>query len=71
MWLLSTARAELHYFPSPESVQDGYATLSHVWTAEEQSFRTIQKLRKTCDATGANIRKNPECELKVKRDNHS
>ena len=56
MWLLSTARAELHYFPSPESVQDGYATLSHVWTAEEQSFRTIQKLRKTCDATGANPR---------------
>ncbi|RPD57969.1 HET-domain-containing protein [Lentinus tigrinus ALCF2SS1-7] len=56
MWLLSTARAELHYFPSPESVKDGYAILSHVWGPEEQSFKAIQKLRKRCGATGENPR---------------
>jgi hypothetical protein len=46
MWLLSTDRAELHYFSSPEAVanSDGYAILSHVWDSEEQSFQDIQAL---------------------------
>lgn len=44
MWLLSTERAELHFFPSPESVPGGYAILSHVWDAEEQTFQDTQAL---------------------------
>ena len=46
MWLLSTDRAELHYFPTAEQVAetDGYAILSHVWDEEEQSFQDLQSL---------------------------
>ena len=45
MWLLSTSRAELHYFPSPEAVPEGYAILSHVWgqISEEQTFQDVQQ----------------------------
>lgn len=39
MWLLSTDRAELHFFPSPEAVTGGYAILSHAWGSHEQSFQ--------------------------------
>ena len=52
MWLLSTDRAELHYFPSPESVPGGYAILSHVWGGQEMSFQDVQKLRELCSAGG-------------------
>ena len=45
MWLLSTDRAELHYFNKPEDVPGGYAILSHVWQGKEQSFQEIQTLR--------------------------
>ncbi|RPD57984.1 HET-domain-containing protein [Lentinus tigrinus ALCF2SS1-6] len=56
MWLLSTDRAELHYFISPVHVQDGYAILSHVWNNEEQSFKDVRKIIKTCTSTGENPR---------------
>ena len=52
MWLLSTDRAELHYFSDPESVPGGYAILSHVWDEEEMSFQDIQVLRKQCASRG-------------------
>ncbi len=62
MWLLSTARAELKRFPSPEAVKEGYATLSHTWKPEdedgpeEQSFQDVQKIMKRCARKGRNPR---------------
>ncbi|PIL26915.1 hypothetical protein GSI_10053 [Ganoderma sinense ZZ0214-1] len=56
MWLLSSSRAELHFFPSPESVPEGYAILSHVWGPDEQSFQSIQALQKSCTESGRNPR---------------
>ena len=52
MWLLSTDRAELHFFSAPEDVREGYAILSHVWSASEQSFKELKKLGKRCALTG-------------------
>ncbi|KAH9942154.1 HET-domain-containing protein [Epithele typhae] len=50
MWLLSTDRAELHYFSSPEDVPGGYAILSHVWSKSpeppEQTFQDIRRLHR-------------------------
>ena len=45
MWLLNTARAELKFFATPESVSGGYAVLSHVWDKQETTFQEIQALR--------------------------
>ena len=56
MWLLSTARAELHFFPSPEHVPGGYAILSHVWDKEEQAFQDLRALEKECALDGSNPR---------------
>ncbi|KAI0359555.1 HET-domain-containing protein [Trametes cingulata] len=58
MWLLSTDRAELHFFAGPEAVPEGgYAILSHVWvTGEEQTFQDLQAIRQTCAQTGENPR---------------
>ena len=44
MWLLSTDRAELHFFPSVEAARRaGYAILSHTWDDTEQSFEETPK----------------------------
>ena len=50
MWLLSTARAELTFFASPEAVPGGYAILSHVWLkdTEEDTFQQVQLCAKEC-----------------------
>ena len=56
MWLLSTHRAELQFFPTANDVPKGYAILSHVWDLEEQSFQDVQALREQCTATGLNPR---------------
>ncbi len=56
MWLLSTDRAELRAFVSPNTVPDGYAILSHVWDAEEQTFTDVRKLGKKCARRGENPR---------------
>ncbi|KAI0369034.1 HET-domain-containing protein [Pilatotrama ljubarskyi] len=58
MWLLSTDRAELHFFAGPEAVgEGGYAILSHVWvTGEEQTFQDLQALRQRCAQTEQNPR---------------
>ena len=55
MWVLSTARAELHYFSDCAAVTGGYAILSHTWTqdpAGEQTFQDIQDIIKVCKITG-------------------
>ena len=52
MWLLSTDRAELHYFASPEVVPEGYAILSHVWGQEEQTFQDVQRIRSEANHSG-------------------
>ncbi|KAI0712865.1 heterokaryon incompatibility protein-domain-containing protein [Cerioporus squamosus] len=57
MWLLSTDRAELHWFPSPEEVPDGFATLSHVWDKTEQSFQDVRRIQKRCAKNGTNPRR--------------
>lgn len=55
MWLLSTARAELHYFPSArEAAQAGFAILSHFWDGQEQSFQETQAICERCKADGTN-----------------
>ncbi|TBU31088.1 HET-domain-containing protein [Dichomitus squalens] len=56
MWLLSTHRAELHFFPTANDVPRGYAILSHVWDHVEQSFQDVQALRDRYTATGLNPR---------------
>ena len=56
MWLLNTARAELKFFPTPESVPGGYVILSHVWDEHEQTFQEIQAIRDQCSADGTNPR---------------
>ena len=56
MWLLSTTRAELKFFVSPERVPGGYAILSHVWGSDEQSFQDIEGLRSRCAVSGENPR---------------
>ena len=56
MWLLNTARAELKFFPTPESIPGGYAILSHVWDEHEQTFQDLQALRIRCAADGTNPR---------------
>ncbi|TFK84534.1 HET-domain-containing protein [Polyporus arcularius HHB13444] len=55
MWFLSTSRAELKHFITPESV-GGYAILSHVWNEAEQSHQDIQALGTLCAQTGQNPR---------------
>ena len=52
MWILSTDRAELHFFSSPANVPGGYAILSHTWMGEEQSFQDIQAIGTRCAASG-------------------
>ena len=68
MWLLSTDRAELHHFASPEDVKDGFATLSHVWNKgphdePEQSFQDVQRVHERCaaatDGTHTHAHANP------------
>ncbi|KAH9935209.1 HET-domain-containing protein [Epithele typhae] len=60
MWLLSTARAELHFFSDPAAVPKGYATLSHTWSQDpnnpEQSFQDAQRIATECRANGTNPR---------------
>ncbi|KAI0690916.1 heterokaryon incompatibility protein-domain-containing protein [Cerioporus squamosus] len=56
MWLLSTARAELHEFIGPEAVPGGFAILSHVWGNEELSFKDLKTLCERCKLMGENPR---------------
>ena len=52
MWVLSTDRAELCHFASPEAVPGGYAILSHVWGREEQTFQDVQRIQHEANFAG-------------------
>ncbi|KAI0741015.1 heterokaryon incompatibility protein-domain-containing protein [Earliella scabrosa] len=70
MYMLDSARAELHYFLTPEAVLEKYykyAILSHVWDKEEQSFKDVKKIAKRCTKTGTNPRDDPQLSEKVRR----
>ncbi|KAH9937846.1 HET-domain-containing protein [Epithele typhae] len=57
MWLLSTDRAELHFFSTPAAVTGGYAILSHTWEDDhEQTYQEIRGLQERCKASGKNPR---------------
>ena len=60
MWLLSTDRAELQFFASPEESAGGYAILSHVWgnASEEDTFQSVQALAKKCRDNAAHTDKD-------------
>ncbi|KAI0794603.1 heterokaryon incompatibility protein-domain-containing protein [Fomes fomentarius] len=65
MWLLSTARAELTFFPTVEAARNQvYAILSHVWDPTEQSFQDTQRHRLECEATGENPRDRSTSKVK-------
>ena len=44
MWLLSTDRAELHYFPRSFNAAGGYAILSHTWDGDEQTLQQVRAI---------------------------
>ena len=67
MWLLSTDRAELHYYVSPEEVPDGYAILSHVWDKKEHTFQEINALRTRCEGTETSPRDLLDPSDKIRR----
>ncbi|KAH9937837.1 HET-domain-containing protein [Epithele typhae] len=56
--LLSTDRAELRTFASPEDVVGGYAILSHTWDTEvkEQTYQEIVAIGDECYISGDNPR---------------
>ncbi|KAH9935213.1 HET-domain-containing protein [Epithele typhae] len=79
MWLLSTSRADLHFFSDPSSVPEGYAILSHTWSQvpglPEQSFQDTQAIIVRCNAEGSNPRdfvspKIRECCVVAERDGY-
>ncbi|PIL26291.1 hypothetical protein GSI_12047 [Ganoderma sinense ZZ0214-1] len=67
MWLLSTDRAELHYFARNFDAEGGYAVLSHTWDKDgEQSFQEVRAIAKRCLANGTNPRDDPELSPKIR-----
>ena len=56
MWLLSTNRAELHYFPRNFDATGGYAILSHTWDGKEQTFQEVRAVAQQCSLDGTNPR---------------
>ncbi len=55
MWLLDTHTLKLHYFTSPEAVEEGYMILSHVWDEDEElemSFQDMQCIHERCAVSG-------------------
>ncbi|TFK78824.1 HET-domain-containing protein [Polyporus arcularius HHB13444] len=65
MWVLSTDRAELHFFASPEDIPDEYAILSHTWNNKpehgppEQSFQDVRRIQKECARRFTKKGRNP------------
>ena len=56
MWLLTTDRAELHYFPRNFDAIGGYAILSHTWVGKEQTLQEVQVIIEQCHRDGTNPR---------------
>ena len=68
MWLLSTSRAELTFFPSPEDVPGGYAILSHVWlkgASTEDTFQSVQSHARLCTYTNTTNGKSSQPPLRT------
>ena len=66
MWLLSTGRAELHYFQRSFDADGGYAILSHTWDEIEQTFQQVRAIEERCRADESNPRDNPELSPKIR-----
>ncbi|KAI0737282.1 heterokaryon incompatibility protein-domain-containing protein [Daedaleopsis nitida] len=64
MWLLNTARAELHPFTSPKAVRPKYAILSHVWDVEEQSFADVRRINRRCKLLRLNSRNHVSAKIR-------
>ncbi|KAI0753204.1 heterokaryon incompatibility protein-domain-containing protein [Daedaleopsis nitida] len=56
MWLLSTDRAELHFYTDTWMIEGGYAALSHTWGGGELSFQDLRMIINQCSAAGTNPR---------------
>ncbi len=67
MWLLSTDRAELHYFSRNSDADGGYAILSHTWNKHEQSLQDVQAIGEECLQDGTNPRDHPELSPKIRQ----
>ncbi|PIL26306.1 hypothetical protein GSI_12062 [Ganoderma sinense ZZ0214-1] len=67
MWLLSTDRAELHYFARNFDAIGGYAVLSHTWSGDEQTLQAVRAIGERCRASGTNPRDDPALSSKVRR----
>ena len=66
MWLLSTDRAELHYFARNFDVVGGYAIFSHTWDKDEQTFQEVRAISDRCRASGTNPRQDPALAPKIR-----
>ncbi|KAM5537265.1 hypothetical protein V8D89_008995 [Ganoderma adspersum] len=66
MWLLSTNRAELHYFSRNFDAEGGYAILSHTWDKSEQTFEEVRAIGKRCRENGTNPRSDLELSPKIR-----
>ena len=66
MWLLSTDRAELHYFARNFDADGGYAILSHTWDGNEQSLQQVRAIQERCRANETNPRDDPELSPKIR-----
>ena len=66
MWLLSTDRAELHYFPRSFDAAGGYAILSHIWDGDEQTLQDVRAIVERCRGKGTNPRDDQELSPKIR-----
>ena len=66
MWLLSTDRAELHYFARSLDADGGYAILSHTWDGNEQSLQQVRAIQERCRTNRTNPREDPELSPKIR-----
>ena len=66
MWLLSTDRAELHYFSRTFDADGGYAILSHTWDEDEQTFQEVRAISERCRRNEANPRDDLELSPKIR-----
>ena len=66
MWLLSTDRAELHYFARNFDADGGYAILSHTWVGKEQSLQEVRAIIERCREAGTNPRDDPALSPKIR-----
>ena len=65
MWVLSTNRAELHYFTGPEVITGGYAILSHTWSPSgEQTLQQVRAIGERCRQEGANPRDHVDSKVR-------